>query len=286
MSPGGGSFSDPDGTRGRAPRRSLWNPFFDRVLAEDPPLGAEELRMIIALARLVFGFNEVERRLGIDHVLRTAGLHGRSLHRVVGRLVARGLVEVEWGSPGRGTPTLWRLLREAPYASEEETSFENSAAASAEEPAENSAKTSAHERPLIGEEKELTTTYPGVEELEHLGLTPRQRDEVLKADPDLVSGWLAAAQAIGVRNRAALFWAGIRSGEPPSRGDSRHELARAYVGQGGWPTGSRWVRGTHGGTYVQDPLGRDEPSYSVPWGRPTLDQIQAACESPADAMRA
>jgi hypothetical protein len=44
-----------------------------------------------------------------------------------------------------------------------------------------------------------------------------------------------------------------------------------------WPTGVRWVRGTHSGTYKPDPLGSDEPDYQVPGARmPTREEFLAA----------
>jgi hypothetical protein len=63
---------------------------------------------------------------------------------------------------------------------------------------------------------------------------------------------------------------------PPRSGQSDHPLARAYVKEHGWPTGTRWAYGSHAGRYVQDALGRDRATYSVPWGRPTLDDIEMA----------
>lgn len=43
-----------------------------------------------------------------------------------------------------------------------------------------------------------------------------------------------------------------------------------------WPTGTRFAHGTHGGRYVQDPLGVDQPPYSVPWGRPSRHEVKEA----------
>lgn len=45
---------------------------------------------------------------------------------------------------------------------------------------------------------------------------------------------------------------------------------------GGWPTGTRFVRAEQAGTYVQDPLGYDTAPYDVPWGRPKRDEVLAA----------
>jgi hypothetical protein len=41
-------------------------------------------------------------------------------------------------------------------------------------------------------------------------------------------------------------------------------------------TGCRYVRGTHGATYVADPLGQDRPPSNWPHARPTREQVQTA----------
>jgi hypothetical protein len=43
-----------------------------------------------------------------------------------------------------------------------------------------------------------------------------------------------------------------------------------------WPTGSRWVRSAQAGTFVEDPLGLDQPTYDVPWSRPSKRDIVRA----------
>ena len=43
-----------------------------------------------------------------------------------------------------------------------------------------------------------------------------------------------------------------------------------------WPTGSRWVRSAQAGTFVEDPLGLDQPTYHVPWSRPSKRDIVRA----------
>lgn len=43
-----------------------------------------------------------------------------------------------------------------------------------------------------------------------------------------------------------------------------------------WPTGSRWRRSQQSGTFVQDPLGLDRPTYSVSWSSPSKAQIVEA----------
>lgn len=274
--PGGTDRGSSDGPS----RGSLWNPYFDRVLEQEPPLGAEELRLAIVVARLVFGYNETERRLGTDLVRRESKLHGRSLDRARNRLVARGLLHVEPGSPGRGHRTLWRPLRHDP----DESRAENCPPETfAQNPAETTAQISARERGRIQETGELasasTFTPFGVE---HLGLTPNQLFEVSQADPQLVSSWLASSAGAAVRNPAAVFLAGIRSGVPPRRDQSRYPLARAYVDEHGWPTGTRWARGSHAGSYVKDALGHDRAPYPVPWSRPTLAEVELALASRLD----
>lgn len=54
--------------------------------------------------------------------------------------------------------------------------------------------------------------------------------------------------------------------------------ARAYIEEFGWPTGVRFVRGTHGGAFRADPLGHDaKPFYAIPdYERPTLASIARA----------
>ena len=258
-------------------RGSLWNPFLDRLLKQEPPLGVEAMRLALALARLIFGFNETERGLGLDLVRRTARLDGRSLDRARDRLIERRLLEVEPGSPGRGKRTVWRLLRHPP---EEVGSTKTSGEDIAERAAQTSAVSPAPERGRTLEaEEERSTSSTIVEELDRLDLTPAQRTEVHTHSPEFTRAWLKASDNRGVRSPAGVFMAGIRSGQPPSQESCA--LARAYVAEHGWPTGSRWVRGTHGGTYVQDALGRDLPPYTASWGRPSLEELQAALEADA-----
>jgi hypothetical protein len=53
---------------------------------------------------------------------------------------------------------------------------------------------------------------------------------------------------------------------------------RDWVQQNGWPTGTRFVRGSHGGSYVPDPLGYDRAPHPVSWGSPTRVAIREALE--------
>jgi hypothetical protein len=53
--------------------------------------------------------------------------------------------------------------------------------------------------------------------------------------------------------------------------------AKAWIDEHGWPTGARFVRGTHSGHYKHDVLGLDpcyEPDW--PWPKPTFDEIVRA----------
>ena len=43
-----------------------------------------------------------------------------------------------------------------------------------------------------------------------------------------------------------------------------------------WPTGSRMNRSLAAATYVEDPLGLDQPPYHVPWSRPSKRDIVRA----------
>jgi hypothetical protein len=45
---------------------------------------------------------------------------------------------------------------------------------------------------------------------------------------------------------------------------------------GRWPTGWSWVRAAASGTFKQDPLGYDVPTYDVPGERPTRAEIAEA----------
>ena len=48
---------------------------------------------------------------------------------------------------------------------------------------------------------------------------------------------------------------------------------------GRWPTGTRLSRGSHGTTYVRDPLGYEWPQHEVPWGRPSRKEVIHALRS-------
>lgn len=54
-----------------------------------------------------------------------------------------------------------------------------------------------------------------------------------------------------------------------------------YVRDHGWPTGWAMHRGTHGVTFVEDPLGHDKPTYAAADHRPTRRQLLDALRSPA-----
>jgi hypothetical protein len=62
--------------------------------------------------------------------------------------------------------------------------------------------------------------------------------------------------------------------QPPNGGPvkiSKKDLCRF--------TGSRWTRGSHGGTYVYDPLGTETPPRDWPHERPSREEIVAALEA-------
>lgn len=66
------------------------------------------------------------------------------------------------------------------------------------------------------------------------------------------------------------------SEDPALRPDER-KRAKAWIEEHGWPTGARFVRGTHSGTYRYDPLGTDRVGeHDWPHGRPTFDEIVRA----------
>jgi hypothetical protein len=53
--------------------------------------------------------------------------------------------------------------------------------------------------------------------------------------------------------------------------------ASEWIEANGWPTGARFVRGTHSGSYVYDPLGLEKPMESDwPYRKPSFDDI---CEA-------
>jgi hypothetical protein len=69
-----------------------------------------------------------------------------------------------------------------------------------------------------------------------------------------------------------------RGGSQSRKAKSPPSAVDAFVAEnkGKWPTGSRWARGSHGGRYVQDPLGYDWPTHLVPWGRPSKADVARA----------
>jgi hypothetical protein len=70
----------------------------------------------------------------------------------------------------------------------------------------------------------------------------------------------------------------VQAGRPRGRSE-----ASRYIDEHGWPSGSRFRHGSHGGQYVQDPLGHDKPPYVVPWGRPSIDDIAKALKARREA---
>jgi hypothetical protein len=72
------------------------------------------------------------------------------------------------------------------------------------------------------------------------------------------------------------------SNQVPLRGDkSPRKVAADWIRKNGWPTGARFVRGTHSGTLVHDPLGLDPIDVNGwPHPRPTFDDVVAALNEP------
>jgi hypothetical protein len=79
---------------------SRWNRLIERVLAEDG-LTVAELRLALALARLLPGWRRPEARLGGQLLRDTARLDG---------LVERGILAYTPGKPGRGNRGLYSFL--------------------------------------------------------------------------------------------------------------------------------------------------------------------------------
>lgn len=66
-----------------------------------------------------------------------------------------------------------------------------------------------------------------------------------------------------------------KKADPASRPEARRR-AKAWIEQNGWPTGARFVRGSHSGSFVYHPLGRDRPERDWSHPRPTFDEIVRA----------
>jgi hypothetical protein len=81
----------------------------ERILAEDD-LTVAELRLAIALARLLPGWRRTEARLGIRLIRHTARLDGRSFERARQGLVQRGILTFTPGKVGRGHAGLYSFL--------------------------------------------------------------------------------------------------------------------------------------------------------------------------------
>jgi hypothetical protein len=47
-----------------------------------------------------------------------------------------------------------------------------------------------------------------------------------------------------------------------------------FVREYGWPTGCEFVRGTHGGTHVYNPLGTARPPQGWPHAKPSRDEVE------------
>lgn len=90
------------------------------------------------------------------------------------------------------------------------------------------------------------------------------------AEPERGAGDFKDAAAPRCRDRQQQGGASSGKAKRP-RG-----AASAYVAANGWPTGSRFARGSHSGQFVQDPLGHDRPPHPVPWDKPSLAEIERA----------
>ncbi len=84
------------------------------------------------------------------------------------------------------------------------------------------------------------------------------------------------------RGRSALQLAEIyaemeREGGPVSERPSVRRATREWIAENGWPTGATFVRGTHSGSFVYDPLGLDRVTeHDWPHRKPTFDDIVEA----------
>ena len=88
---------------------SRWNRLIERLLAEDD-LTIAELRLALALARLLPGWRRPEARLGRQMLRDVARLDGRDFERARDGLVRRGLLDYTPGKPGRGNRGNYSLL--------------------------------------------------------------------------------------------------------------------------------------------------------------------------------
>jgi hypothetical protein len=92
---------------------SDWNDAIEAMLEHD--LTNAELRLFAALMRELLGWRKREDRLGDRLLRRTARLDGRSFDRARDGLIARGLIDYERGTVGRGHRSLYGLrLEEKP----------------------------------------------------------------------------------------------------------------------------------------------------------------------------
>ena len=95
---------------------------------------------------------------------------------------------------------------------------------------------------------------------------------------------LAVEAFVERRGRTALQLAEIyaelaqNESSTASERPSARRAAAQWISENGWPTGARFVRGTHSGTYAYSPLGTEPiPSgYDWPYGRPTFDDVAEA----------
>jgi hypothetical protein len=100
-----------------------------------------------------------------------------------------------------------------------------------------------------------------------------QRPEHVMAAAEMV-----AEKGLDPSSLPSCTFTAARDATRMAKPEVRQRLAE-YIAANGWPTGARFVRGTHGGTYVFDALGHDRPppGYGSPViRRPTRAEILAA----------
>jgi hypothetical protein len=132
---------------------SRWNRLVECVLAEDG-LTVAELRLALALARLLPGWRRPEARLGRQLLRDTARLDGRNLERARQGLVARGILAYTPGKRGRGNRGLYSFL---PWI-DEKTAPQRLFTADGKDRSESTEKT-ALQRPRIDRGKGKTTAH-------------------------------------------------------------------------------------------------------------------------------
>ena len=117
---------------------SDWTLFLERKLAL--PLTLEASRLLDAIARNTLGWNSRSNEIGHDLLRGQARLHGRSFERARDELIARRIILLERGKPGRGHRDHYTLLLD------EETPLQSGISSGTEKPAKKPAEKPAVER--------------------------------------------------------------------------------------------------------------------------------------------